>query len=203
MKTKKRCIRWAPGDIVDTVFLQSADVSTVIGKKGKQVKKIAEVAQVAIVSPDINKEPIFIVSGNKTNVEAAIFWIKLTAFCVNETNYFSQETVLLIRQLLENYSQGITSEFLKNTEKIINLRKLMEKYPLLASDETYLEAPIPSNDSYYCWNCKQTKSRVAKALCGHKLCCDVCIVHLFKDFYLKCQVCKIKIDNFLVETCRA
>lgn len=200
MKTKKRSIRWTPGDIVDTVLLNSKDVSTVIGRKGRQVKRIAEIASVAIVSPDINKEPIFILSGKKTNVETAIFWIKLTAFCVNETNYFSHQNILLIRQLLENSDQDVRSELTRNTGKIVNLKKLKESFHLLTA-ATLPEASTSRTASYYCWRCKQTKFRVAKGpLCGHQLCCDLCIVELFKDFYLQCQFCKIKIENFLIET---
>lgn len=210
MKTKKRSIRWTPGDVVDTVLLHSSDVSTVIGRKGKQVKTIAETANAAIVSPDINKEPIFIVSGKEANVSAAIFWIKLTAFCVNETNHFTQHNILLIRRLLDKYDQNIRCELTRNTGKIVNLKKLREKFPSLINETlrsrlngmyetTQLTVSETFTASYYCWCCKQTKYRIAIALCGHVLCCDLCIVQQFKDFYLQCSVCKSKVDNFLIE----
>lgn len=201
MKSKKRNIRCLPGEIVDTVLLNSKDVAATIGRKGKQVKKIAEIADVAIVSPDTNKEPIFIVSGSKTKVETAIFWIKLTAFCSNESNHFTQQDILVIRNILLNFKEeNEGKQLLMNTGKVINLGKLKEKFPLLIASEKHAQPLTNTVASYYCWSCKQTKNRVARALCAHEICCDLCVVELFKDFYLQCRICKLKIENFLIET---
>lgn len=195
MKTKKRDIQLEAGDILETTIFTRVGVACIIGKKGNQVKKIAVYADVKIISPDINKEPIFIISGKKPNVELAIFWMKLTAFCTSSGNYFSSEDVLRIHQLLNQPNNRLQ----KYAEKIVDWRRFNEKFYALLSQSNHFEEKSLNKNSYNCCYCKQEKFRVAKGLCGHVLSCDSCIVELFRDIYLRCHFCKLKIENFLIE----
>lgn len=199
MKVKKRSFRLNPGDSIDTVMLNSFDVPAIIGKQGKQIKKIAEMANVKIVSPDINKEPIFIISGKDSDVETAIFWIKLTAFCLNGTNFFSYNNVLLIQQLLQDPYQNV--DFVTRSQRIVNFRKLNQNFHLMTAEAKRFERRKSTGDvsAYNCCYCKEQKFKVAKGLCGHVISCDLCIVRRFQDLYLRCHFCKLKIENFLIE----
>lgn len=197
MKSKKRTIKLETGDIIETVMFTSLDVACIIGRKGKQVKKIAALAEVKIISPDVNKEPIFIVSGKQEKVKLAIFWMKLTTFSSTGNNYFNPNEISNINQIMQNRRSFET----KITGKVINLRRFHESFQsLLVHRNNFQEKTVTKRIcSYNCCYCTQKKFRVARAFCGHVISCDVCIVELFQDIHLKCYFCKVKIENFLIE----
>lgn len=197
MKDKKRAIKCGPGDLVETVMLSRADISPVIGRQGKQVKKIATLANVTIISPDINKEPIFIISGKKPDLDLAIFWIKLTAFSATRANYFEMRQKSLLARTFLELEGSIDKILINRTSSIINLKKvnLTHLSQILKSIKVSHESIA---EPYQCHICLSTKLRMAKAICGHIICCDFCIVKLFQDIYLRCRTCSLKVDNFLI-----
>ncbi|CRL08346.1 CLUMA_CG021551, isoform A [Clunio marinus] len=194
MKNKKRNIVLHPGDVIETARFSRLDVACIIGKKGKQIQKIASFTQVKIISPDINKEPIFIISGGETNINRALFWMKLTAFCASGSIYFDENEIKIFEKLVK----GLDSEMMKITQKFISekifrarirnnlLLKNLGKTKNVYEDQ----CNYASYDPYSCCYCKQKKFRVAKALCGHILSCDHCIVDLYQNIYLRCYFCK-------------
>jgi polyribonucleotide nucleotidyltransferase len=204
MKSKKRTIKLEPGDLIETAMFTSLDVPCIIGKKGKQVKKIARLADVNIISPDVNKEPVFILSGKQEKVKLAIFWMKLTTFCSTSTSYFNRCEVLIIHQILN----GQRSSEAKATERIIKIGKFREIFKVFNGCYNFFGEKIVrkkmcllprSYDSYNCCYCRKRKFRVAKAFCGDVISCDTCIVDLFQNIHLRCYFCKAKIENFLIE----
>lgn len=205
MRDRKRTIKCEPGDILETVMLKRADISSVIGRHGKQVKKIAAYSNVTIISPDINKEPIFILSGKKSALDLAIFWIKLTALSATGANYFESRQIPLFARLFQEFGSSeeggsdIERSLRRRTSFIINFRKLN----LLSLNQVFISMNLTLkvktiSEPYRCNRCLSTKLRVAKGLCGHTICCDLCIVQLFRDIYLRCRICLKKIDNFLI-----
>lgn len=203
MKSKKRTIKLEAGDIVETAMFTSLDVACIIGKKGKQVKKIATLVDVRIISPDVNKEPIFIVSGKQKNVELAIFWMKLTTFASTGAYYFNSNEISKINQISRDLDNNQKSYELKATEKVINMRRFRESFNAILGNQNFIHAKTPRKTlcSYNCCYCKKEKFRVARAFCGHVISCDSCIVELFLNIHLECYHCKTKIENFLIETC--
>lgn len=197
MKKKKRNIEVDPGDIIETVMFRSLDVSCIIGRRGEQVRKITNVSNVKIISPDVNKEPIFIISGKEHNVKMAILWMKLTSFCSSGTIYFNQDDMLIIERLMRTSRDA----WARKTREIINFRKLNEKIYLLSNRSNYFQAEFSKKKNcnpYNCCYCKKQKYRVAQGLCGHIISCDSCVAELFRDIYLRCHFCKLKIENFLI-----
>jgi polyribonucleotide nucleotidyltransferase len=200
MKSKKRTIRLDPGEVIDTVIFTSLDVACIIGRKGKQVKNIAGLANVKIISPDVNKEPVFIVSGRQENIELAIFWMKLTTFSSTGTNYFNDREISQINQILNDDKSTRKTTTIKATERIIDLRRFRTNFNLRQSEKfDHYMTKNSWKSPYNCCYCKQKKTRVAKAFCGHVISCDVCIAELFQNIHLKCYFCKVKIENFLIE----
>lgn len=203
MKSKKRNIVMKPGDTIDTIMVNSFDVPAIIGKRGKQVKKIAELARVSIVSPDVNKQSIFIISGREADVEMAIFWMKLICFASSGANYFNDQNLLTMNNLIYQFNLHFSSDLVRTTGKVVNLAKFNEKYQNIVKH--LRPCPPRSNTSteallhYNCCYCQQEKLRTAKGLCGHVISCDLCIVTLFRDIYLRCYFCKHKIENFLID----
>jgi polyribonucleotide nucleotidyltransferase len=197
MKNKKRNILMEPGDTIDTLLLKSFDVACVIGRKGKQIRKIADLARVKIISPDINKEPIFIISGKALSVELAIFWMKLTTFCSSGISFFNEKELRIVENVLKNC---VEFNFYRTTKKIVNLNRLKERFKFFACAESNckeIRNEVKCNP-FYCCFCKKLKLRVAKGLCDHILSCDLCIVDLFRNIYLRCHFCNIKIENFII-----
>lgn len=198
MKLKKRSIELEPGDRIETIMFNSVDVSCIIGKKGAQIRKISNIANVKIISPDVNKEPIFILSGKENNLKCAKFWIKLTTFCSTGAIYFDHEDMLI----LENLRNCSNEMWTQQARDIISSKRLIEKFHLLSSDWNYPQMErvgACGSEPYNCCYCRMSKPRVAKGLCGHVISCDLCIVDLYRDIYLRCHFCKVKVENFLIE----
>lgn len=169
------------------------------------MQKIASLGKVKIISPDLNKEPIFIVSGDSFNVSLAIFWMKLTVFCSTGFNFFSWQDKLFLNTLTTHTNNVHNNEFVSNTGLIINLQSLKFNKKcdlLLLSDNSYKREVKKTNENmtYYCCYCKQNKLKIAKGgICGHIICCSTCIELRYSDIYLRCPLCQIKIENFLIE----
>ena len=201
MKSKKRTISLDPGEEIKTAMFTSLDVACIIGKKGKQVKKIACLADVKIISPDINKEPVFIISGKHENIDLAIYWMKLTTFSCTGSNYFTNDEAEKINLILKDDCDNQKSATTKSTEKIIDLKRLRASFNLYLGDfcQSQDQIVLKKFGSYNCCYCSQKKTKVAKAFCGHVISCDLCIVDLFQNIHLKCYFCKVKIENFLIE----
>lgn len=202
MRDRKRTIKCEPGECVETVLLNRADISSVIGRHGKQVKKIAECSNVTIISPDINKEPIFILSGKESDLDLAIFWIKLTAFSSTGANYFEYRQKPFIECFLnpneiKSAVNSVEESLRVKTMSIINFRKL-NFTSLNQIFKTINSITKPIAEPHKCIHCLITKTRMAKSLCGHVICCDMCIIQLFQDIYLRCRTCTKKVENFLI-----
>lgn len=202
MKIKKRTIKLEPGDMIETAMFKNVDVACIIGRKGKQVKKIAVLADVRIISPDVNKQPIFIVSGKQVNVELAIFWMKLITFSSTGSDYFSSREITKINQILRDLDLNRRSFDIRKIENVIDLRRFRETFKAFLGFRSFDDKKTVKENvcSYYCCYCKQTKNRVATAFCGHFISCDTCIADLFQNIHLLCYHCKAKIENFLIET---
>lgn len=193
MKNKKRKIRLSEGEKIETIWFRKGDVPSIIGKGGRQIKKIMFYSLAKVISPDTNKNPIFIIIGTERSIKICILWMKLTAFCSSGNNYFNYNEFSMINDFLHD----------KNSKDIINIRILQEKLDSLMSigqqffisDQTYQQ----QQSFYNCWNCKVNRDKIARGLCGHPISCDQCIAILYEDVYLKCFYCHQKIENFLIE----
>lgn len=196
MRSKKRQIDLQPGDKLETAYFRKYDIPCIIGRKGKQIKKIMMATNVTIISPDTNKEPIFIVSGKERNVEACVIAMKIIAFSASGINYFSRNELNLIHDFFNNNLTEVS--FMSCILDIINVRSFEQKF--LSINQRRIFRKMPENVSFYkCWNCKNERIKIARTLCHHIISCDSCIAHLYADIYLKCKMCGKKIENFLIE----
>ena len=196
MRNKKRQIDLQPGDKLETAYFRKYDIPCIIGRKGKQIKKIMTATNVTIISPDTNKEPIFIVSGKERNVEACVLAMKIIAFSASGINYFSRNELCLIHDFFNNNLTEVN--FMSCILNIVNVRSFQQRFSCLNSKRYFQKIPEKSS-IYKCWNCKNESNKIARTLCHHIISCDSCIAHLYADIYLKCKMCGKKIENFLIE----
>lgn len=194
MRNKKRQIKLRSGERLQTICFKKSEISCIIGRKGRQIKSIMTATNVSVISPDRNKEPIFIVVGKERNVEACILIMKIIAFCISGTNYFDHRELNLIHDFLNcNLADLYLSQSIYN---IVNVKIFEEKF----HKSNFTPRCFEENFTFYnCWKCRNKRIKVARALCNHIISCDVCIAHLYADIYLKCKVCNTKIENFLIE----
>lgn len=199
MRNKKRHIGLKPDEKIETAFFQKLDVACIIGKQGRQIKKIMFYSQVKVISPDTNKNPIFILCGKDRNIKVCIFWMKLTAFTSSGNNYFTLQEISIISDYLQEKS-GLNHFYTQHLKEIVNIKILRDRFNfiMMSNYAAVKEEEIPTN-FYHCWNCKKISGKVAKSLCGHIIACDKCIAELYVDIYLKCYYCHQKIETFLIE----
>lgn len=200
MKNKKRQLRLRADEKIETIWFQKIDVACIIGKHGGQVKKIMFYSQVKVISPDTNKDPIFIVCGKERNIKVCLFWMKLTALTSSGNNYFLSQEISILNDYLQAKSDS-NNFYTQHIKEIVNVKILTERFNfLMMSNYNGLEEEKSSTTSVYnCWKCKKNSSKVAKSLCGHVISCDKCIAALYVDIYLKCSYCYQKIESFLIE----
>ncbi|CAG9799940.1 unnamed protein product [Chironomus riparius] len=196
MRNKKRKIDLQPGDKLETAYFRKYDIPCIIGRKGKQIKKIMTATNVIVISPDTNKEPIFIVSGKERNVEACVLAMKIIAFSASGINYFSRNELFLIHDFFNNNMTEFN--FMSCILNIVNVKSFMQRFSCLNQKRIFQKIPEKSS-IYKCWNCKNESNKIARTLCHHIISCDSCIAHLYADIYLKCKMCGKKIENFLIE----
>lgn len=203
MKNKKRQIRLDAGEKIETIWFEKADVACVIGKRGRQIKKIMFQSQAKVISPDTNKNSIFIIIGLNESVKVCILWMKLTALCSSGNNYLNLKEISIISNFLLEKSSELDF-YTEHIREIINVRILKERFNLIRFKSTvhYVNNDFPPQSLYRCWNCKLNSRKIARCVCcGHVISCDKCIAILYVDVYLKCQnsYCQQKIENFLIE----
>lgn len=201
MRNKKRQIQVDvdAGEIIDTIQFRKADVPYCIGRRGLKIKKIMNLSQVKVISPDTNKSSIFILAGMKQNIKMCTFWMKLTIFCANGNNYFSMDEIALICDCINgNLNNGI---FLQSIQSIVSPYILLEKLKFIQVQNNFSQQLNMTyfQKFWYCWKCKKNCVRIAFPLCGHKISCDVCIISLYADIYLRCFCCHRKIDSFIIQ----
>lgn len=198
MKSKKRQILLDVDEMIETIWFEKQDVACIIGKQGRQIKKIMFQSQAKVISPDTNKNSIFIVIGRQESVEICILWMKLTALCSSGNNYLNFKEISMVEDLLQDFDLRI--------REIINIRVLKERFNLIRFNSTLQlvnNDNIPPQTFYRCWNCKVNSHKIARCVCcGYVISCDKCIAILYVDIYLKCQnsLCHQKIENFLIDS---
>lgn len=201
MKNKKRQISLKNDETIETAWFQKIDVACIIGKQGRQIKKIMLCSQANVISPDTNKNPIFILSGRHANIKVCIFWMKLTAFTSSGNNYFNIEEISVISDYLQQ--KDTLHQFythFSHIKEIVNIKILRERFNfIMMSNYQALSEQVHPANLYNCWNCKKSSDKVAKSLCNHIIACDKCIAILYVDIYLKCYYCHQKIETFLIE----
>lgn len=196
LRQRKRRIELRPGEKLQTAYFKKSDVPCIIGRKGRQIKKIMAVTNVIVISPDTNKDPIFIVSGKEKNVDICVLIMKIIAFCVSGLNYFTRQEVILIYDFLNNNSVDLNLPYCIHS--IINVQIFEDKFSNL--NQIGILQKSPERMTFYkCWNCKKVSIKIARTLCHHIICCDSCIAHIYADIYLKCKTCCRKVENFIIE----
>lgn len=201
MKNKKRQILLEANEKIETIWFEKNDVACMIGKRGRQIKKIMFQSRAKVISPDTNKQPIFIIVGVEESIEFCILLMKLTALCSSGNNYLNFKEISMISDYLLEKTSLLNFYAIR---EIINIRILKERFNFVRFDSMCVtNNEIFQPQSFYrCWNCKENSHKIARCVCcGHVISCDKCIAILYVDVYLKCQnsFCLQKIENFLIE----
>jgi polyribonucleotide nucleotidyltransferase len=196
MRNKKRKIELKGDEVVRTVVFTKNDVPCIIGRHGRQIKMIVHHSQVKVISPDTNKEPIFILHGKEKDIEKCIFLMKIILLCLCGSIYITQGEYLIINEFLESPS-SVVNDFFEDILIFVNFNSLRSRLRNLKFNQLHRD-PVLTADTFMCWHCKEKKGFFAKGLCGHMLCCDKCISTLFADIYFKCFRCFRKIETFLI-----
>lgn len=196
MRKKKRQINLKPDEKLQTVSFRKSDVPCIIGRKGKQIKKIMAATNVVIISPDTNKEPIFIIIGREHNVDICVTVMKIIVLCISGINYFIDKDINLI---CDYFNNNLSDKSFSNCmQDLIDIKGFEGKFAAIHRRKLNVQT-FSKTALYKCWNCKRETSKIARTLCNHIISCDQCIAKIYADIYLKCKACNTKIENFLIE----
>ena len=198
IRLQKRNIIMPRESVVTTIRLFNNQIKIIIGKDGSVIKKIEELFNVFIKSPDrstaiASKEPIFVISGRQQDVNNCITFIKLVLYQSNNDVHLTIDEFLNIEPLLTNYMNSII-----NLESI-NKKLLMDALSIKNVKLKLMETKVSTTTrvKFYCPLCFCYTTKKAKAFpCKHFVCCQNCIVPLYRHPDAKCTTCSKKIDQF-------
>lgn len=198
IRLQKRDIIMPRESVVTTLRMYSNQIKIIIGRDGAVIKAIEELFKVYIKSPDRStlnapKQPIFVISGQQQNVNDCITFIKLVLFKskhhirLTKAEYQSIESLLITHENSIIDFESIQNDLSKEFLKIKSLRLTVIKN----------ENPFNHSIKFYCPLCYNFMAKKAKAFpCGDFICCDKCIVPLYRKPNAKCTICMMKFDQF-------
>lgn len=198
VRLQKRNIIMPRQSVLSTFRLCNYQISIIIGKDGSVIKIIEQLFNVHIKSPDRStenspKEPIFVISGQQESVNNCITFIKLVLYKYHNYVEMTIEEYQSIDSLLKTYVNPIIN--LQSIKKTILLERLAIKPVRLTITINLI--PKMNCLKYYCPLCFSYNAKKAKAFpCEHFVCCENCIVPLYRYPNSKCTTCLKKIDQF-------
>lgn len=98
-----------------------------------------------IISPDINKEPIFIISGLEGNIRTAVFLMKLAAFGANGSNYFTKQEFKWVESIFYDSESYLS----RCSRAIVNFDKLRGYLPNLWNENTNTEDGLSQKKKHF------------------------------------------------------
>ncbi|CAO1343492.1 unnamed protein product [Diamesa serratosioi] len=198
VRLQKRNIIMPRQSVVSTLRLFNNQIKIIIGKDGIVIQTIENLFNVFIKSPDRSttiayKEPIFVISGQQQDVNNCITFIKLLLFHCNHYVRLTLMEFQSIETLLTNHLNSIIN--LQSIKRDLVLQKMSLKAMRLTVVET--KSPNKYCSKFYCPLCFSYNIKKAKAFpCEHFVCCQHCIVPLYRHPDAQCTKCPKKIDQF-------
>lgn len=157
-----------------TLRVQKSVCPILIGRHGLVVKELAGIHNLEIMSPDKDKEPIFVLYGRR---------LEDIGKCLNDllVTIFFRRSDKTFPLPIKSYEFNFVKKFFRSRSFELEFRVSSDKF-----------------SDFMCFKCQNEEFPAICLPCGHRFYCEICVRKKFSEMNAKC-CCNTRITQFEIQ----